>query len=159
MTEINVGNLEFYNEIEIGDLQLDVKNVYPELEKITVQSRKDEQLIKPTKYGFSEVTVEPIVLKDIEITQNGVYKIPIDADGYGIITVNVNGGTSGLTTEQIEALNNMKVSIVNGNLIFDYDDEILKLDFNLENDDLIVENNLNGLDFNINKNGELEAIY
>ena len=143
----------------VCNFKLDIKNIYPELEKISVKSKPNEQLIKPTKYGFSEVTVKPIALKDIEITQNGVYKIPIDADGYGIITVNVNGGTSGLTTEQIEALNNMKVSIVNGNLIFDYDDEILKLDFNLENDDLIVENNLNGLDFNINKNGELEAIY
>ena len=62
MTEINIGNLEFYNEIEIGDLQLDVKNVYPELEKITVQSKKDEQLIKPTKYGFSEITVKAMVI-------------------------------------------------------------------------------------------------
>ena len=27
MTEINIGNLEFYNEIEIGDLEYDVKIV------------------------------------------------------------------------------------------------------------------------------------
>ena len=38
MKEINIGNLEFYNEIEIGDLQLDVKNIYQELEKIAVKS-------------------------------------------------------------------------------------------------------------------------
>ena len=70
MKEINIGNLEFYNEIEIGDLQLDVKNVYPELEKITVQSRAEEQTVKPTKYGFSEITVKAIdiLLQEKEVT-------------------------------------------------------------------------------------------
>lgn len=63
MKEINIGSLEFYNEIEIGDLQLDVKNIYPELEKISVKSKPNEQLIKPTKYGFSEITVEPLDIK------------------------------------------------------------------------------------------------
>ena len=92
MKEINIGNLEFYNEIEIGDLQLDVKNIYPELEKITVQSRKDEQLIKPTKYGFSEVTVLPsgVLLQDKEITENGTYEADKDYDGLGKVTVNVS---------------------------------------------------------------------
>ena len=95
MTEINVGNLEFYNEIEIGDLQLDVKNVYPELEKITVQSRKDEQLIKPTKYGFSEITVEPIdiALQNKEITENGEYTADEQYDGLGKVTVNVQSAS------------------------------------------------------------------
>lgn len=70
MKEINIGNLEFYNEIEIGDLQLDVKNVYPELEKVTVQSRAEEQTVKPTKYGFSEITVKAIdiLLQEKEVT-------------------------------------------------------------------------------------------
>lgn len=63
MKEVSIGNLEFYNEIEIGDLQLDIKNIYPELEKISVKSKQNEQLIKPTKYGFSEITVEPLDIK------------------------------------------------------------------------------------------------
>lgn len=161
MTEINIGNLEFYNEIEIGDLQLDVKNVYPELEKITVQSRKDEQLIKPTKYGFSEVTVLPsgVLLQDKEITENGIYKVPAGFDGFGTIIVNVKGSSSGLTQEQINALNNIKVLIDNQNLIIEYDNEVLDLDFNIQNNDLIVDNNIQSVEFEINNNGELEAIY
>ena len=53
----------------------------------------------------------------------------------------------------------MKTSIDSQALIIEYDNEVLDLDFNIQNDDLIVENNISGLDFNINENGELEAIY
>ena len=65
---------------------------YPELEKITVQSREDEQLIKPTKYGFSEVTVLPsgVLLQDKEITENGMYEADKDYDGLGKVTVDVS---------------------------------------------------------------------
>ena len=89
MKEINIGSLEFYNEIEIGDLQLDVKNVYPELEKVTVQSRIEEQIVKPTKYGFSEITVKPmeIKLQDKTITDNGVYSADSEYDGLRTVTV------------------------------------------------------------------------
>lgn len=92
MKEINIGSLEFYNEIEIGDLQLDVKNIYPELEKISVKSKPNEQLLKPTKYGFSEITVEPkdVFLQDKEITENGTYEADKNYDGLGKVTVDVS---------------------------------------------------------------------
>ena len=67
--------------------------------------------------------------------------------------------TENLTEEQIKAINNMTVLIENGELIIEYDDEVLNLNFNLENGNLIVDNNVNGLNFNINTNEELEAIY
>lgn len=91
MMEINIGNLEFYNEIEIGNLQLDVKNVYPELEKVTVQSRSEEQVVKPkTKYGFSEVTVKPmeILLQNKKITDDGTYSADEGYDGLKEVVVN-----------------------------------------------------------------------
>ena len=44
-------------------------------------------------------------------------------------------------------------------LILEYDDEVLNVDFSIENKNLIVTNNVTGLDFNINENKELEAIY
>ena len=44
-------------------IKLGANSVYPELEKISVKSKPNEQLIKPTKYGFSEITVEPLDIK------------------------------------------------------------------------------------------------
>ena len=47
----------------------------------------------------------------------------------------------------------------NGNLKIDYDDTLLAINFEIENGNLIVENNVDSLSFNINNNGEMEAIY
>lgn len=143
------------------EIDLGAERVYPALEKITVKSRAKEQLIKPTKYGFSEITVEPIeiTLQDIEITENGVYKVPARFDGFGTIIVNVKGSSLGLTQEQIDALNNIKTLIDRQDLIIEYDNEVLDLDFNIQNNDLIVDNNVQGTEFEINNNGELEVIY
>ena len=64
-----------------------------------------------------------------------------------------------LTDEQITALENMIISIENGELVFEYNDDILNIDFNIENENLIVTNDVTGTDFNINNNGELEVSY
>ena len=74
------------------EIDLGTERVYPALEKITVKSRVKEQVIKPTKYGFSEITVEPIdvTLQDKEITENGEYTADEQYDGLGKVTVNVS---------------------------------------------------------------------
>ena len=74
------------------EIDLGTERVYPALEKITVKSRAKEQVIKPTKYGFSEITVEPIeiTLQDKEITENGEYEADEQFDGLGKINVNVS---------------------------------------------------------------------
>ena len=83
-------------EIQISPkkIEVDIKTgrVYPELEKATVKSKAKEQLIKPTKYGFSEITVEPIdiALQNKEITENGEYTADEQYDGLGKVTVNVS---------------------------------------------------------------------
>ena len=65
-----------------------------------------------------------------------------------------------LTEEQIAAINNMSCRIdENGNLQMDYDDTTLAVNFKIENGDLIAETNIDSLTFNINNNGEMEAIY
>lgn len=65
-----------------------------------------------------------------------------------------------LTSEQIEAINNMSCDIdENGNLQINYDDTILAVNFKMENGNLIAETNVDRLSFNINSNGEMEAIY
>lgn len=66
--------------------------------------------------------------------------------------------TTELTQEQINAVNNM-IATMDGDLILEYDDEVLKVDFKIEDNNLVVTNNVTGLDFSINENGEMEAIY
>lgn len=72
----------------------------------------------------------------------------------------LSGGSvpTGLTQEQIEAINNM-VAILEEDLILEYDEELLDIEFKIENGNMIVTNNVTGLDFSINENGEMEAMY
>lgn len=73
----------------------------------------------------------------------------------------LSGGTTTpteLTQEEINAINSM-IASMNENLILEYDDTLLDVEFKIENNNLVVTNNENGLDFSINKNGEMEAIY
>lgn len=74
------------------EIDLGTERVYPALEKITVKSRAEQQVIEPTKYGFSEITVEPIdiALQNKEITENGEYTADEQYDGLGKVTVNVS---------------------------------------------------------------------
>ena len=72
----------------------------------------------------------------------------------------LSGGSvpTGLTQEQIEAINNM-VAILEEDLTLEYDEELLDIEFKIENGNMIVTNNVTGLDFSINENGEMEAMY
>lgn len=90
--EIEIGNIVLDNEIEIGEIVLDVRKVYPELEEAIVQSRAEQQVIEPQKYGFSRIVVKPIeiLLQDKEITENGEYTADEQYDGLGKVTVNVS---------------------------------------------------------------------
>lgn len=63
-----------------------------------------------------------------------------------------------LTPEQIEALNEITINL-DDELSIEYDNNVLDIDFYLEGEDLVVESNIEEIDFNINKNGELEVSY
>ena len=90
--EIEIGNIVLNNEIEIGEIVLDVRKVYPELEEAIVQSRAEQQVIEPEKYGFSRIVVKPIeiLLQDKEIIENGEYEADEQYDGLGKINVDVS---------------------------------------------------------------------
>lgn len=72
----------------------------------------------------------------------------------------LSGGsvTTGLTEEQIQAVNEM-IATTGEELVLEYDNDVLDIDFTIEDNNLIVTNNVAKLDFNINENGEMEAIY
>lgn len=70
----------------------------------------------------------------------------------------LSSGTSGLTIKQIKAINNM-VAILGEDLVLEYDDEMLDIEFSIEDGNLVVTNNEEGLDFNINEYGEMEVLY
>jgi ATP-dependent 26S proteasome regulatory subunit len=101
----------------------------------------------------NKVTVKTHYLegKNVIIVLSDGTELAVDISGYI--------GESELTPEQIEAINNMKISIINDELLFEYDEEVLDFNFNLNGNDLIVENNVKGTDFNINQDEELEVLY
>lgn len=69
------------------------------------------------------------------------------------------GPVEELTTEQIQALNSMEALIdENGELIITYDENILDFDLSIQNDELIVENNMEQINFAI-VDKELEVMY
>jgi hypothetical protein len=79
---------------------------------------------------------------------------------YVIKIVQKDNVITGLTEEQIKALNEMTCEIdKNGELNITYDNTVLDLDFTIEGTDLIVISGIQEIDFNINENGELEVSY
>lgn len=69
-----------------------------------------------------------------------------------------NNTSEVITPEQIEAIGNIRITNEN-DLIIEYDNEILDIRFSLnDNGELIVDNNVSGLNFAIN-NKDMEAIY
>lgn len=99
-----------------------------------------------------KVTVENHYLEgqNVVIVFSDGSKLFVDISSY------IGGG---LTEQQIEAINNMNITIENDELIIDYDETILGFDFILQNNNLIVDNTINGTDFNINESKELEVLY
>lgn len=52
-----------------GKIQTGIMKVYPELEDIIIIPTDDEQKLKSEKYGYNEITVEPM-----DITNTSYYK-------------------------------------------------------------------------------------
>lgn len=97
-------------------------------------------------------------VSEVKIENKILYLIFVDGTSYEVDLSNYIDDLIGLTEEQKEAINNM-VAILNEELSLEYDDELLDIEFKLEDGNLIVINNEEGLDFSINNNGEMEAMY
>lgn len=145
-------------EISLGNIKVDIQKVYPELEDLQVTPSGVEKDFKSKKYGYSNVKVKAIEIKERYL--EGYNLILVLSDNSKLsIDISEYIGTTELTQEQINAINNMNVSIENGEIMLDYDDKVLAINFSLKDGNLIVDDNLNGADFNINENGEMEVLY
>lgn len=105
----------------------------------------------PEWIKYEHISDTSCILKLINITSNHIIDIVVDA-WEGDIVVN------SLTIEQIEALNSMTV-LLGEELSFTYDKDILDIDFELQGEDLIVTSHIDGVNFKINENKELEVTY
>lgn len=65
---------------------------------------------------------------------------------------------AGITQEQTEALNNIQVALTD-ELTITYDETVLDMNFYIENENLVCENNMEDVTMQINSNGELEVTY
>ena len=75
-------------------------------------------------------------------------------------STSTDGDTDSLTEEQIQALNEMTASInEEGELEITYNENVLDFEIQIQNDELIVENNMEEVDFAINSEKELEVMY
>ena len=79
--EEEIGELDFVKEFEFGELELDIVEVFPELEALEITPTLEEQNLKSSKYGYSDVIVKAIETEDLEITpqkeeqlKTGVYR-------------------------------------------------------------------------------------
>lgn len=81
------------------------------------------------------------------------YNIQIEVDAWA---GEIN--TTGLTPEQIQAIDEMSI-MLNDDLSFVYDNEALSVDFQLKDGNLIAISEVEGINFTINKNKELEVTY
>ena len=140
-----------------GTLNANTIKIYPELEDLEIVPSAEEQKFKSNKYGFNNVTVNPVTIKEYYVEGKFlVLVLPDNSNLHIDISSYIDGG---LTEEQIQAINNMNISIANNGLIIEYDETVLDLDFSIEDNNLIVTNNVEEIDFNINQNEELEVLY
>lgn len=115
--------------------------------------------IKGASFNYNRATHKPRI-NGVELIGNktldelGIRQYVIDIlKEYGLIS----GGE--LTPEQIDALNNMTCYIdENGNLVLDYNENILDISFDIENKDLYINNGINAV-WRIDNEGNLEVSY
>lgn len=116
---------------------------------------------------YSDIAKELVIMAESLIKEDvAVYThylegtiLYIELTNGQVLEVNIKEYIDDLGNVRVEAINNMKILLENQELIFEYDDSVLPVEFSRDGNDLIVDNNDETLDFNINENKELEALY
>lgn len=100
--EFNIGEIILEEELDIGDIELDVIKEKPSLENLTIQSSLEKQEFNhPNSYGYDNVTVEPLLAEEINITPSneqqqyqGLYKkVNVEGDE-NLLSQNIKSGVS-----------------------------------------------------------------
>lgn len=103
--------------------------------------------------------VDDVKVDGASVVQNKIANIELRKAVIGILYEYGLIKLDELTPEQINALETMDISInENGELITNFNNEVLNIEFNIVDNNLIVDSLENGIDFNIN-NKELEVNY
>lgn len=116
---------------------------------------------------YSDIATELVIMAESLIKDDvAVYThylegtiLYIELTNGQVLEVNIKEYIDDLGNVRVEAINNMRVLLENQELIFEYDDSVLPVEFSRDGNDLIVDNDDETLDFNINENKELEALY
>lgn len=113
---------------------------------------------RQTLTGYLDVGV---MSPEVEVVRHYLKEkiLCIELNNKQLLKIDITDYIDNLTEMKMEAINNMIISIENGDLIFDYDDTVLDLDFSLQDKDLVVDDKDEIVDFNINENNELEVAY
>lgn len=106
----------------------------------------DESKIKSLK------TIQ-LVNKDLVFTFTDESKISVDLSSL------CGGSSGGLTSSQINAIENMRLFTEDKNLAIYYDENELPINFYMEDKNLIVDEDIDDFEFNVNDDGELEINY
>ena len=73
--EIDIVEIILEEELNIGEIELDVIKEYPELESLEVTPTSQEQTFKSDKYGYSNVKVKAIESEELNIVPSSEEQI------------------------------------------------------------------------------------
>lgn len=99
MEEKEIGELDFVKDFEFGELELDIIEIFPELENVVITPELEEQNLKSQKYGYENITVKAIETEDLEILpkkeeqlNTGVYRNVKVAGDENLVPENIKSG-------------------------------------------------------------------